>query len=188
MTSIAKVMGANARALRLGANVTAERFAAAAQSMGLPWNTGRVGQFEFGRIQSADLPTVYAAAAALGQVIGRPVSLTELLATDEPVDINDKLTLAPAALCGEIVPVPVSGSLGAGGQLTGKAAPILETDHRACEDIPVDREVGVAAMIRLWGHPLSAERDHRAGEDANAQRRGIISRQLRSELRKELGV
>ena len=57
------------------------------------------------RPHPADLATIYAAAVALGGVIGRPVTLAELLATGEPVDINDTLTIRAAALLGEIVPV-----------------------------------------------------------------------------------
>jgi transcriptional regulator with XRE-family HTH domain len=201
--SVAKVVGANARALRVAAKVTAERFAAAAGSVGLPWTTGRVGDFEHGRIP-ADLSTIYAAAVALGDVIGRPVTLPELLVTDEPVTINDTLTIAPTALLGEIVPVAgqlsgkgelsgvvapaVPGPFRGKGELSGRRAPVLETDYRMCRNIKVDRETGVAAMAALWGHPFSAERDHRAGPDANQQRRGIVARQLKAELKEALGI
>jgi transcriptional regulator with XRE-family HTH domain len=184
--SLAKVIGTNARALRLNANVTAERFAAAAASMGLPWSTGRVGDFEHGRIAAPDLPTIYAAAAALGEVIGRPVTLPELLATTSPVVVNDSLTIKPAALFGEVVPIR-RGPFRGKGTLASSAAPVLETDHRACRSVGVDSTKGIAAMVRRWGHPLSAERDLRApAPEANAQRRGIVTRQLLKELREEL--
>jgi hypothetical protein len=45
----------------------------------LPWTSGRVGDFEAGRT-APSLPTLIAAAAALGDAIGRPVSLAELVA------------------------------------------------------------------------------------------------------------
>ena len=51
-----------------------------------------------------------------------------------------------------------------------------------CKNIGVERSVGVAAMASLWLRTFSAERDHRAGADANAQTRGQISRLLKAEL------
>jgi hypothetical protein len=181
--SIAEVVGANARALRLGAEIKAERFAYEATSVGLPWTTGRVGDFEHGRIPP-DLGTIYAAAVALGRLIGRPVTLAELLATGEPVAVNDALTIGATALLGEIV--PVRGRLGGKGTLSATAVPVLETDYRMCRNIGVDRQTGVAAMVALWGRPFSAERDRRAGPDANAQRRGIVARALKAELKKAI--
>jgi hypothetical protein len=50
-----------------------------------------------------------------------------------------------------------------------------------CKNIGVDRFLA-AAMAALWGRTFSAERDNRAGPDANAQRRGQVSRQLKAEL------
>jgi hypothetical protein len=62
-----------------------------------------------------------------------------------------------------------------------------ESDARMCKNIGVDRFLGAAAMAALWGQTFSAERDHRAGPDANAQRRGQISRQLKAELQQVIG-
>ena len=57
-----------------------------------------------------------------------------------------------------------------------------ESDWRMCKNIGVDEFLGAAAMAALWGSTFTAERDHRAGPKANAQRRGQISRQLKEEL------
>lgn len=57
-------------------------------------------------------------------------------------------------------------------------------DMRMCKSIGVDLGTGAAAMDKLWGRPFSAERDSRAEPDANAQRKGQISRQLKAELQK----
>ena len=59
-----------------------------------------------------------------------------------------------------------------------------EADARACRDIGVTRERGATMMARLWGRTFTEERDGRAGPDANAQRRGQISRALKTELAK----
>jgi hypothetical protein len=55
-----------------------------------------------------------------------------------------------------------------------------------CKRIGVDSHVGSAAMAELWGRSFSSERDHRAGTDANAQKRGQISRRLKAELQKAI--
>lgn len=57
-----------------------------------------------------------------------------------------------------------------------------ESDARMCKNIGVDQFLGAAAMAALWRRTFTAERNHRAGPDANAQRRGQISRQLKAEL------
>jgi hypothetical protein len=44
------------------------------------------------------LPKLVAAVAALGDAIGRPVSLAELVAGNDPVQINEKLSLDKSAL------------------------------------------------------------------------------------------
>jgi hypothetical protein len=37
-------------------------------------------------------------------------------------------------------------------------------------------------MQALWGRSFTDERDHRAGPDANPEKRGRVSRDLKSEL------
>ena len=220
-TSVAQVVGAGARKLRLGAGVTLEEMAKAANSYGLPWTSGRVGDFEAGRV-APSLPTLLAAAAALSHVIGRPVSLADLFAGKERVQINDSLSLDTSALrailSGEQVLTKLAPlkmpTLSAEEErrlrersreltdavlmdilndtiLTSLAAPELrrevlrdfsESDVRMCKSLGVQRELGAAAMAALWGRTFTAERNHRAGPAANAQKRGQVSRQLKAEL------
>jgi transcriptional regulator with XRE-family HTH domain len=205
--SVAQVVGAGARALRLDAGVTLEQMARAAQYYGLPWTSGRVGDFESGRT-APSLPTLVAAAAALGRAIGRPVSLAELVAGEGQVYINNKLGLDKsalrAALSGALImPLPLATLLKRAHETISETStahwpkrlravkPDLrrdvlrdfsESDARMCKNIGVDRVLGAAAMAVLWRRTFTAERDHRAGPDANAQRRGQISRQLKAEL------
>jgi transcriptional regulator with XRE-family HTH domain len=209
--SVAKVIGEGARALRLDAKVTLEQMARAAQRYGLPWTSGRVGDFESGRT-APSLPTLVAAAAALGEAIGRPVSFAELVAGKGQVQINDKLSLDKSALRAAL----------SGGSVNAHAIPLIltaqeieiaqviisqtrfhwpkrlravkpdlrqevlrdfnESDARMCKNIGVDQVLGAAAMAALWRRTFTAERDNRAGPDANAQRRGQISRQLKADL------
>lgn len=215
---MAEVAGQNARELRLSAKVKLEDFARAMQSYGVPWTTGRVGDFESGRA-APNLATLFTVAAALGDILTRPVGLADLFAGDGDVRINDKLSVdlsvLRAAVSGEGVrPEPVAefvadDSLPALGFISDSRAsraaaemvnslrlpygvdPVRhaqvmmafsESDARMCKNIGIDPSTGAAAMAKLWGRTFRQERDHRAGPDANAQRRGQISRQLKAEL------
>ena len=91
-TSVAKVVGANAREIRLEAGVTLDRLAVAMKLCGLRWSTGRIGSFESGHVP-ARIETLYTVALALGQATGRSVSLADLFAGDDEVVINDELTV-----------------------------------------------------------------------------------------------
>lgn len=186
-TSVSKVLGANVRTLRLSAGCTLDQFAAAARVHGLPWSSGRVGSLESGNVPIG-VETLYAIATALGALIGRDVTLAELLTTREPVRINGMITVRPSALSAAMSgqPVKLSARLSGGGTLSARAEVSREADQRVCKQLGVDTATGAAAMVKLWGHVFSAERDRRAGPDANAQRRGIVARALKAELQKAL--
>jgi len=205
--SVAEVAGAEAKKLRLVAHKSLEDVAKAAQSYGLPWSTGRVGDFEAGRA-GPSLPTLFAAAAALGDVIGRRLELADLFAGSGDVAITDTAMVKRSALRAMLSGQPVKMSPRADlvtitikrpasqfpqwpKGLRGWHEPDLharvlgelrETDLRMCKRIGVEPFAGAAAMAKLWGRSFVAERDHRAGPGANAQRRGQISRQLQAEL------
>ncbi|WAM17519.1 helix-turn-helix domain-containing protein [Rhodococcus sp. JS3073] len=61
-------------------------------------------------------------------------------------------------------------------------------DRRAAKSLGVDLGVLLAASFRLWGKSLGDEREARVEPDAGNQRRGQVTRQLRSELAAELGL
>lgn len=193
---LAKHIGRNARKLRLDAGATLDQIALAARFYGLSWNSGNVGHLESGR-GAPRLDTLYAVALALRDVIGRPVTLADLLAGDDPIQINDDLAVPASAVRAAVSGQPVTGEtekLRRLGTVMEKAtrkalaAALLdefrEADARACRDIGVTRERGATMMARLWGRTFTEERDGRAGPDANAQRRGQISRALKTELAK----
>jgi transcriptional regulator with XRE-family HTH domain len=205
--SVAKVMGTGARALRIDAGVTLEEMAHVARRYGLPWTSGRVGDFEAGRT-APTVPTLIAATAALGDVIGRRVSLADLVTGRGQVQINNELRVNKSALRGALAgdtvhapPIrvsPFAAHILKKAENTAvwparllAAEPDLrnavlqefsESDARMCKSIGVAHIIGAAAMATLWGRTFSAERDHRAGPDANAQHRGQISRRLKADL------
>lgn len=55
-------------------------------------------------------------------------------------------------------------------------------ERRLCKDFSIDPQALAALSLHLWGRSFSEERDRRAGEGANAQRRGRVSRELKSEI------
>ena len=65
MLSVSQVVGANARDIRLKADVTLDRLAWHARFCGLPWSTGRVGSFESGRV-APTVPTLLRGRAGTG--------------------------------------------------------------------------------------------------------------------------
>jgi len=182
--SVAEVAGENARALRLQRpGLTLDLFARVARLYGLPWTSGRVGDFESGRA-APSLPTLYGVALALQQATGQPVTLADLFAGNGPVEINDKLTVQLSALRAALSGGPLTDRVIPSGKLSAMVGVFSEADTRMCKSLGITREQGIAAMAKLWGRPFSVERDSRAEPGANAQRRGQISRQLKAELQK----
>lgn len=164
---------------------------------GLRWSTGSVGDFESGRATAVNLATLLAVAAALGDVTGRPVTLADLFVGKGRVRVSDNwdvdLAKLRAALSGKAVAIPAAVIMaGATFDAVGTVhyrvlGDFRETDERVCKSIGVDPDVGAAAMAKLWKRTFVAERDHRAGPGANAQRRGRISRRLKAELQEVIG-
>ena len=149
-------------------------------------------------------------AAALGDVIGRRVTLVDLFADGGDVAINDELTVPlkklGAMLSGGAVtiatlpprgaasglrtwpPTPAAWSAGVSASLHAKVIfDFREADARMCKNIGVDPDVGAAAMAKLWKKTFVARRDELAGPGAKAQRRGQISRRLKAELQELIG-
>jgi hypothetical protein len=75
------------------------------------------------------------------------------------------------------------------GKLSRVHLAMTDSDMRMCRNIGVDRDLGAAAMTKLWNMPFTAKRDELAalaGPNVNAQKLGQISRQLKAELQQAL--
>lgn len=59
-------------------------------------------------------------------------------------------------------------------------------EDRLARQLEITPEQLAALSLRLWQSTFSEERDRRAGPDANQQKKGRISRELRNELEKAL--
>jgi hypothetical protein len=60
------------------------------------------------------------------------------------------------------------------------------TEHRLAKNLGITADRLADVSFQLWQSTFSDERDQRAGPDANQQKRGRISRELRAELEKAL--
>lgn len=204
--------GRGARQLRLTAGVTLERVAQAAKFYGLPWSSGKVGDFESGRV-SPTLTTLIALAGTLTDVTGQPVSLADLFAGDGRVQITPKTSMPLPELRAALKGTPVefttahveglADELAAStrrgldqlrglkvrvnrGVLRAVLRDFTESDERLAKSLGAGRITAAAHMAKLWGRPFHAQRDHLAGPDANAQKRGRISRELKADLKAAL--
>jgi transcriptional regulator with XRE-family HTH domain len=207
----AATAGANAQNLRRGADVKLEQFAKRARLYGLKWTSGRVSDFESGKV-APTLPTLYLVTAVLTDLLGREVAVEELFAGEGRVALNDRVNLkldtvrsgfregftvtisdmpderdrhdkSMAEYIERLERIPESLTAGMTiGEYRDVSGAMSDSDLRMCKNLGIDQTLGAAAMAKLWKQPFTAERDKRAEVDANPQRRGQISRQLKAEL------
>ena len=192
--SLAQVMGAGARAIRREANVSGEQLAVAASLYGLPWTSGRVGDFEAGRV-APSWPTWYAVAKALSHVTGRPVSMAELIQNVEDgteIQINKVESVTASQLRSMLGGGPISAASGRHEGVTLSATVVgpprlTEGELRLLRGMGIDAKTALPVMLRLWdGRTLKQERDRRAEDGANVGRLSRISLELKNELREAI--
>ncbi|MEG8177242.1 hypothetical protein GZH49_01690 [Nocardia terpenica] len=204
----------NARRLR-GAH-TAEAVAKAAKRAGLKWNSGRVAYLEAGRISptlptllalAMAFGDVLSRAVALTELL-QAEGFVQLNDDFPPVDAD----VVIQALRGEPV-APTVGQVQGG---VDEAAAVLTGAEAEWADLPerpdgpavgklravhadsgptedrIAASLGITTLrlsyetARLWGRTFTQERDHRAGDEANAQKRGRIARTMKGELQQEI--
>lgn len=161
-----------------------EDFAVTARDFGLSWSTGRVGDFESGRV-APSFPTLYSVAATLRAITGSPVTLAHLFHGGGWVELNESFKVPlgdiQAAISGKPVPL--------GSVVPNEARPSIkfrQADINFCKELGLTPQEGQELMLALWKRTFTEERDYRAGPDANAQRKGQISRQIVAELYQQI--
>jgi transcriptional regulator with XRE-family HTH domain len=194
---VPRLIGDNAREIRVSAGATQRDVAAALTGLGLPWTSNRVAKMESGDF-APTLQTLVFIAAALDALASGSVTLSDLVSAPEGVDvILTTRTVVPARYLSEV--------------LRGRPAGAL-SEHRPCpppasrephkrnygEYTPADRrvagELGLSRpeMLRLarglWGRSLSAERDRRIGDrEVSRVEKSRTTALLREEMREALG-
>lgn len=191
-TDLRRIMGRNAREIRLAAGAHLEQVAHTAKRYGLPWTIGRVSDLEAGRID-ARVETLLSLALTLGEIRGEPVALTDLLDHDAPVMVNGReIANVTGAFRGEVVTESegqrIHDELNSGDPVQVARDTAALADRRAAKSLGVDLDALVTTAVELWGHNLSAERDRRADGETNVAARGNITRDLLGEVRRHLGL
>jgi transcriptional regulator with XRE-family HTH domain len=183
------VIGRNARRLRTGAGLTLDQVSIAARRRGLKWSESRVADFEAGRV-APNLGTVAAICLALADA--GCAEGPALLTSDGPIQINTSLTLrgedVANLLCGRPIeePKPVKSAE----RHPSNEPPTLEevigssgaTEERISKSLGISSTYLAMLSASYWNGTFSQERDRRAGEGANAQKRGQVTRQMKAEL------
>lgn len=212
---LAAVVGANAQRLRIDKGVTTDQLARTASFYGLKWTDSRVSAMERGKV-APTLPTLFALAQALGDVTGERVSIVDLVWTDEWVELNPDLIVRGDVLSSAVSGTPVhltAGDVFGAVDRMKEQIPKLISElkelpdyldetpvtaiqqaerHAGATEERVAKDLGIGLVrmhhesAHLWGDSFSRERDRRAGPDANAQRKGQITRQMKAELRESL--
>jgi transcriptional regulator with XRE-family HTH domain len=194
---LATVIGKNARRLRTNAGLTLDQVSIAAQMRGLNWSESRVADFESGRV-APNLATLIAFCLALADAGCADATFPELLRSETPIRINDSLLLSNKQVVDLISRLPRWGpglpppeaieAFDASAILTAvtKASGTKvsgATEERTRKALGISRmELADWAASQGWKRTFSEERDRRAGEGANAQKRGQVTRQMRKEL------
>ncbi|MFM8856624.1 MAG: helix-turn-helix domain-containing protein [Actinomycetota bacterium] len=214
--NLQQVIGINAREFRVNAGLTLDQVSRASRRRGLKWSESRVADFEAGRA-APTLATLLAVCLALNDAGCPEATLPGLVKYISPMTINDELTLMDAdivrLLAGQAAagPEPVETVKNDAAKALGwkrtpferkvihryEADPIafvkIAKTSGATED-RIRKSLGISAMLlthlsaALWRHSFSEERDRRAGDCANAQKRGRVSREMQAELETALGA
>jgi transcriptional regulator with XRE-family HTH domain len=202
-TTIAAVLGANCRRIRTNAGVTQDELARAARRVGLKWTASKVRDFESGR-SAPTFATVLALTAALdnatevktvaaststGHEIAvslnpayHPVRLADLVNFDGEVTVTEDFEPSGdhlADFCG-------GGTWEHHKSVIDWPKLLGLTEQRVAATLGISTERLGAESMRLWNATFSNERDRRAGPDANRQKRGQVTRQLKAELQKAI--
>lgn len=210
---LATVIGENARRLRTGkAKLTLDQVSIAARMRGLNWSESRVADFESGRV-APNLATLIAVCLALADAGCADATFPELLRSESPIQINDSLLLSNEQVVDLLsghpagpqnpqkqeqggVPTPglpppeVVNAAVAAFDATSVVEAVMKASGATEERTRKTAGISSIELARLsasmWGRSFSEERDRRAGEGANAQKRGQVTRQMRAELQAQI--
>lgn len=211
VVGLAHIIGANAHEFRLEAGLTLDQVSRAARARGLKWSESRVADFEAGRVASPSINTLLAFVLALADAGCSDATLPGLVDyKPTPLQINESLQLFDSdivnLLAGQRVERALSASDVAPKTLRSKRSPRdrkithaidIEdvalsariwsaqgaTEERVSKSLNVVPSTLAELSAALWRRTFSDERDRRAGEGANAQKRGQVSRKMLAELR-----
>jgi len=206
---LAEVVGANCERLRTAIGVTQDDLAKYARALGLRWKASSVGDFEAGR-SAPKFSTVVAVAIALQLALADAsersgndsdlpdaIWLADLVTFDGKVFLTDQFSVFGRFLADACRGYPMElNELEVGPTVMGRAmvadavATLIRqsglTEQRQAKRMGIQPSDLAALSLMLWQKTFTRERDLRAGPDANAQKRGQITRAMRVELADKL--
>jgi transcriptional regulator with XRE-family HTH domain len=188
--------------------LTLDQVSRAARRRGLKWSESRVADFEAGRVTSPSINTLLAFAIALADAGCDEATLPGLVKYISPMEINESLALWDSDIINLMKGERVKRALSASDVVPDPSdwkTPIRErkilhafeirmqvwrrvVKEQGATEIRMSKALGVApstlahVTASLWKRTFSEERDHRAGDGANAQKRGQVSRAMQVEL------
>jgi len=209
--TVAEVVGRNVRKLRGGH--TADVLARAARREGLKWGSGRVSELEAGKVSPTLPTLFVLAQAlhvVTGQSVSLAdlVRADGLIRINDKLEVKagklvESVSESPVDLTlGDLPGDPhkraLTAAQGAVDSMRGLPEYLLhtkasesshvdarfgETEERIAKSLGISRTRMNLESAYLWRDAFSTERDRRAGPDANPQKRGRVSRELKDELR-----
>jgi transcriptional regulator with XRE-family HTH domain len=201
---LSRLVGTNCKRIRTDIGVTQEDLARHARAAGLRWTASKVGDFEGGR-SAPTFATVLAVTRALQSAVQEApkrraggVTLADLVVGDGFVTLNENLDVRAERLAdvcrGQVFALgkgnwrsplrPLSAT-----EVTALVGNLQRSglaEQRLAQRLGITGDHLAVLSSRLWKKTFSEERDHRAGSDANRQKRGQVSRALQRELEKAI--
>ncbi|MDS1115306.1 helix-turn-helix transcriptional regulator [Gordonia westfalica] len=202
---IAAIVGDNVHRLRSQAGLTGDALARELREFARTWSTARVTDLEKGRV-SPTAPTLFMLSQALSGLTGRPVPVAELLNDSGFAEVGDiaiRATRFAAAFEGQTAELVLDdvadwdladfGHIEYKGPATVRGGDLRrvfrasgETEKKVARELKLTMLDLAGYSAQLWGCTFSDRRDQLAGADANPQKRGRVSRQLKAELKGEI--
>jgi transcriptional regulator with XRE-family HTH domain len=188
---IGELVGLRVRELRTAAGVTQDQLARACRRYGIEEYSGsRIGQIESGAVAPTATAMV-ALALGLGEVLGRQLTLADLIPDVDNVQAGRGLTYTGEELREFLRGAPV-GPPPAPRFISTVSDPTLAPGWGSTDDLAVANWGVPPQLVRsvaesLWGagETLTRERDRRAGVGATPQKRGRITRDVIAEAKAE---
>lgn len=122
--------------------------------------------------------------AALGGKTLKPPTVSDVPGGND--DLAEALFSAALEVKDELGGLKFKPTIGDLRAASKQLAEFADADLKVTKSLGATRLATALAMTKLWGQTFVAERDRRAGSEANAQRKGRVARELKDELRKWL--
>ncbi|GAB20185.1 hypothetical protein GOEFS_106_00820 [Gordonia effusa NBRC 100432] len=205
-TPISQILGNNVKQMRTAAGYNGDALARELRDFG-PWTTSRVSDLELGRV-SPTAATLYAVAHGMSRLLDRTVLVADLLHDDGYAEVGKlaiKSTALAAAFAGEPTTLILADHRDTRPNETDsdyfanyRGPEMSRDENRALVEASGEPETKIAKSLgisdkelagwshKLWGKIFSARRDDLVDANANAQKRGQVSRRLKAELKAEI--